>query len=162
MSRAENSDRATLSSEPGEKTEAPGDLTLKAAGALWLRRARLEELEISTLRQYEQHLRLHIEPFLGDHAIAGLRSPVLENFKDRLLQTRSRALSRKVLTSLKGILNEAVRLGYVEQNPASVVRVRKARRGGALQFAAPVTGSKIPSKGELRLLLRTSEEFFPL
>jgi integrase len=127
-----------------------------------MRRARLDELELSTLRQYEQHLRLHIEPLIGDQPLCNLTPPIVENFKDRLLQSRSRVLSRKVLTSLKGILNGAVRLGYAEHNPAGVVQIRNSRRGGLHPFGKPVCQESTPSKLELRTLLQKSEEMFRL
>jgi integrase len=127
-----------------------------------MRRATLEALELSTLRQYEQHLRLHIEPLIGEHPLHRITPPMLEQFKDRLLQTRSRTMSRKVLTSLKGILKEAVRLGYADHNPAAVVQVRNARRAGIPPFGASVLTESIPSKAELKALLSKSQEVFPL
>src|SRR4029078_11530903 len=92
-----------------------------------LKRAKLDELEYSTLRQYEQHFRLHIAPFIGNESLDQITAPRLENFKDRLLQSRSRALSRKVITSVKGIMNEAVRLGLTQHNPAASGRIKNCR-----------------------------------
>lgn len=134
--------------------------TVVEAGDLWLRRAVLDELEESTIRQYEQHLRLHIAPFLGSRALGELTPPVLEDFKDELLRTRSRAMARKVLTSLKGVFGEAVRRGVVAQNPALALRVRTKRRAhGQIGTSAVVP---IPSKADIRELLQKSRSLFPL
>ena len=118
-------------------------------------------MEESTIRQYRQHLRLHIDPFIGNCQLRTLGPPAVELFKDKLLQTRSRAMAKKVMTSLKGLLNEAVRLGYVERNPADSVKLRQSRRRGAV-FCSPLSGDSIPTKAEIRTLLKTSEQMFKL
>jgi len=46
-----------------------------------------------------------------------LSSPAIEAFSDELLK-RARAMARKVLDSLKGILGKAPRRGLVAQNAA--------------------------------------------
>jgi integrase len=140
----------------------PRNSTLSDAAALWLKRAQVDGLEQSTLRQYEQHLRLHIEPLIGGEPLDQITPPKLESFKDRLLQSRSRALSRKVITSVKGILNEAVRLGLTSYNPALAVRVKNAHRRGTVPFSGPASVESMPSKDELRRLIQTSEKMFPL
>ncbi len=70
-------------------------------------------------------------------------------------------MSRKVITSIKGIMNEAVRLGLTQYNPATSVRIKKARRSGDPAFAAPPPLSSIPTKDEIRSLLQASEHMFP-
>src|SRR5262249_25424156 len=82
-------------------------VTLQEAGDLWLTRADREGLEASTIRQYRQHVKHHISPLIGSTKLSRLTTPAVEKFRDDLLKTRSRALTRAVLTSLKGILKEA-------------------------------------------------------
>ena len=41
--------------------------------------------------------------------LSRLTAPVVQEFVDRLLETRSRAMARRVLTSLKGVIGEAQR-----------------------------------------------------
>jgi integrase len=137
-------------------------LTLREAGQLWLRRAERDQLEPSTIRQYCQHLRLHIEPLMGDCLVSTLSPPALESFKDQMLQTRSRMMAKKVLTSLKGVLEEAVRLGYADRNPAAGVRIRHATRGESSDSCTPGSGARVPSKVEIRSLLQHSGQLFPL
>src|SRR6516165_10186682 len=120
-------------------------ITVAEAAALWLERSRLENLERSTLKQYATHVALHIAPSrLGAEKLARLSTPAIEAFRDELLRTGSRAMARKVLTSLKSILAEAQRRGLVAQNAATPVRVDvKKRLEGKL-----VAGRDIPSKAE--------------
>ena len=86
-------------------------ITVREAADLWLQRAQTEALEPSTRKQYTEHVSIHIVPMLGGTKLSRLTRPGIESFRDQLLETRSRALTRKVLTSLKGILNEAQRRG---------------------------------------------------
>ena len=103
--------------------------TLEQAGQLWLQRCRLDRLEAGTLRNYRQHLNLHILPLLGGSTrLAKLTRPAVEIFRDRLVETRSRTLANKVLISLKSLLSDAQRRGLVVQNAATGTRVKTASR----------------------------------
>src|ERR1043165_9082137 len=86
-------------------------ITVLEAGELWHAHCKSEGLEAGTLRQYRPHLRYHIDPFLGPTKLSRLTTPMVEKFRDDLLQSRSRALSRAILTSLKALLKEAKRVG---------------------------------------------------
>ena len=109
-------------------------------------KGRLEDLERSTLRQYGNHVKLHITPLIGNVKLARLSTPAVEGFRDELLKKCSRAMARKVLASLKSILGEAQRRGLVAQNAAQPVRVDvKKREQGKL-----AVGRDIPSKEEDR------------
>jgi integrase len=129
-------------------------ITVAAAGDLWLQRAETEDLEASTVRQYRQHLRLHIVPSIGATKLSRLTKPAVEEFRDKLLEARSRPLARAILTSLKGILKEAQRRGLVGHNAASETEVNISKRGkGKIG---------IPQKDEIRSLLSKSAELFPI
>src|SRR5262249_25678183 len=60
--------------------------------------------ERSTLRQYRQHINLHIVPRIGTVKLGELTQAAIENFRDDLLKNLSRPLARKVFTSFKSIL----------------------------------------------------------
>jgi integrase len=143
-------------SELAAGTHVPesASITVEAAGALWLQRAETEKLEASTIRQYRQHLKHHIIPLVGATKLSKLTKPVVEEFRDRLIATRSRALARAVLTSLKGILKEAHRRGLVGHNAAADTGVGRSRRG--------TTKVEIPSKEDIRALLAKSAELWPI
>src|SRR5262249_51731737 len=113
-----------------------------------------EGLEASTVRQYRQHLKLHIAPLIGAVKLSRLTKPAVEEFRDRLLETRSRPLARAILTSLKGVLKEAQRRGLVGHNAASETKVNASKR----------TKLKIemPAKDEIRSMLVKSAELWPL
>jgi integrase len=127
-------------------------IVLEAAD-LWLQRARTENLEASTIKQYREHIDLHINPLLGTTKLSRLTKPAVENFRDQLLETRSRALTRKILTSLKGILTEAQRLGLINQNVAAGTKVSMPKRHEE--------EVEIPAKEEIRAIVNKAGEFWP-
>ena len=112
----------------GVHTPESSSITVAEAARLWLQRGELERLERSSLRQYRNHVRLHILPLLGAVRLARLSTPTVQLFRDKLLETRSRPLARKVLASLKSILGEALRRGLVAQNAATPVAIATAKR----------------------------------
>jgi integrase len=120
-------------------------ITLDKAAELWIQRAEIEKLEASTIRQYRQHANLHIVPLIGAVKLSRLTKPAVEHFRDELLKTRSRALARAILTSLKGILKEAQRRGLVGQNVAADTQVRTSSRDDE--------EVEIPSREHIRTIL---------
>jgi integrase len=135
--------------QQGTHTPESTSITVAEASVIWLERGELEGLERSTLRQYRIHVDLHILPLLGTVKLARLSTPALEAFRDALLRKGGRAMARKALASLKGILTEAQRRGLIAHNPASPVRVDlKKREAGKLK-----AGRDIPSKEEIQTIL---------
>ena len=133
----------------GIHTPESGSITVAEAAQLWLKRGELERLERSSLRQYRNHVDLHIVPLIGAVKLARLSPPVVQTFRDKLLETRSRVLARKILASLKSIIGEAMRRGLAAQNTAQPVAIdSKKREQGKL-----VVGVDVPSKEEISLLL---------
>jgi integrase len=119
---------AAGASKAGIDMLASGTVTIEQAGKLWLEHCRVEGLEESTLAQYEQHLYLHIIPFLGKKKISELAKQAIEEFRDTLLGSRSRGRTRAVVTSLKAIISEAERRGLAAGNVAAGTKVRSLRR----------------------------------
>ena len=79
--------------------------------------------EPATLRQYRYHLDHYILPALGREKLSKLTKERVKKFRADLLGKISRALARKVLTSLKGLLNEAVDSKKLALNPAAGIKV---------------------------------------
>ena len=130
----------------GVHTPENASITVAEAGKLWIETGELEKLERSTLRQYGNHLKLHINPLIGAVKLARLSTPGIEAFRNELLKRRSRAMARKVLSSMKSILGEAQRRGLIAQNPAQPVKIDlKKRDQGKL-----AVGRDIPSKEEVQ------------
>src|SRR5262249_53688204 len=88
----------------GVHTAPSKSRTVAEAGEAWIKSAEADGLEQSTLRQYRQHLALHIAPRLGREKLAELTPGRIEAFRGDLLAKLSRPLARKVLTSLKSML----------------------------------------------------------
>jgi len=128
---------------------APGESpTVTQAGGGWIQRCEQDKLVFSTLRQYRQHLRQHIEPELGALKLADITTPRVREFLDSMLAKHSRALTRKVLTSLHSIFANAVQLGNAAHNPVQGVKLKKTN-----SEKAEGKKLKMPSKDELRAIL---------
>jgi len=130
-------------------------ITVKEAADLWVAAGRTDGLERTTVRQREQHARLHLVPLIGAVKLTQLTTPRIEAFKDELVETRSRAMARAALTSLKGILGLARRRGSIGHNPAEAITIGKRRHEDEGKFA-------IPSKDVIRDMVMKSAEKFPL
>lgn len=113
----------------GTHTADSRSITLAKAAENWIARGRREGLEESTIDAYDQHVRLHIEPRLGAKKLNQLTKPMIEEFRDWLLDNgRSRDMAKRVLRSLSSIVKEAQRVGYVAQNVAQGVTVKRSGR----------------------------------
>ena len=84
--------------------------TVSEAAANWLARVRANGMngdgpaEATTLRQYRQHIDLHIAPRIGTVKLGDLTALSIATFRDDLLAALSRPLARKVFTSFKSLL----------------------------------------------------------
>jgi integrase len=132
-------------------------VTVADAADLWVISGERDNLEPTTVRQRRQHADLHIKPLIGAIRLARLTAPGVQSFVDKLLETRSRAMARRALTSLKGLLAEAQRRGLIGHNPAAVARVAVRRTESEED-----EGFAIPPKDHLRSMLAKSAEIWPL
>lgn len=133
----------------GVHTADSASITVAEAAERWIDRAKREDLERSTVGQYEQHAKYHINPFLGDVKLSRLTAPMVNDFRNKLLETRSRALARKVLTSLKSLVSEAQKEGRVAQNVARGITVKtNSRHKGKIE-----AGVAFPLKEEARAMI---------
>jgi integrase len=137
----------------GVHTPESTSVTVAEAARLWFKRGELEKLERSTLRQYRNHVGLHILPMIGAVKLARLSTPVVQAFRDELLETRARSLARKILSSLKSIISEAMRRGLVAQNAAAPVTVDVKKR----EQDRLTVGVDVPSKEEVHQLLEHAQ-----
>jgi len=129
-------------------------ITIEQAARLWLERRELRGVERGSLRVYEQHVRLYIVPLIGARRLSQLASPVIEAFCDRLLRQTSKNRAKDVLASLKMILNDMQRRGFVGHNAALPVKIEDNERDDR-----PVeVGIDVPSKEEVRAIVRHATE----
>ncbi len=114
---------------------APNDsITVAEAAENWISRVKAEGRERSTLRQYRQHVDLHIAPRIGRIKLAKLSNAAVAKFRDSLVgngdngdaKSLSRPLARKVLTSLKSLLKDA-KYGHVAAD-VSIARGKRERK----------------------------------
>jgi integrase len=151
----------------GIHTPERSSITVAAAGEMWVEQAVTDGLEASTVRQYSQHLDLHIKPFIGRLKLAELAPASVQSFRNELIREgRSRVMATKIVGSLGSILATAMSAGKVSRN---VVR-EQARQHGARHRRIEKrhdkrleVGVDIPTKDELRALLtRAKDRWRPL
>jgi len=147
-----HADQVGVDVRAGTHTPAARTITVAQAAEDWITTAKLEGREKSTWVQYAQHAK-HINARLGNYKLAKLTTPRLNAFRDDLLASMSRAMARKVLTSLKSLLSDAQRRGNVAQNVALSVKIKVDRRGKRkLQV-----GVDIPTPEEIKAIIGALE-----
>src|SRR5262249_22136904 len=76
--------RASLQVREGTHVADSMSVTVAKAGELWIAGAEAADLEQTTIDQYNQHLKLHIDPFLGHMLLSKLSAPIVRAFEDKL------------------------------------------------------------------------------
>ncbi|TCR04056.1 site-specific integrase [Neorhizobium sp. JUb45] len=132
-------------------------VTVAAAGKLWHAACVGAGLEITTTRQYEQHLRLHINPLIGHLRLNEMTVPKVRQFLDDLQTNgRSPAVQRAVRVSLGALLSDAQERGLVVRNPVKEMGRGKARARSAARHEEPVVvGVDLPFPDEIRMVMPT-------
>ena len=136
--------------------------TLKQAAESWLEVSEANGLERTTLDQYRQHLKYHLEPFIGSSKLSDITPPVVRKLEGDLLKAgRSKAMVRKVLVSLGSILADAQEQGLAARN--AVRELRHNRRRGKERHAEKrekgklKVGVDIPSPDEIKAILANAK-----
>jgi integrase len=120
--------------------------TVKEAAALWIKRCNEKRLEQSTIRAYEEHVELHIVPFIGAKKLAELTVPAVNAFADQLRDAaRSADMIKRVVRSLGAIFMEARRRGLSALAPTDGIELDLPERDDP----RPV----IPTKPELQAII---------
>jgi integrase len=150
----------TMRGEVREGTHVPDRETvpLRQAGEEWLESCRAAGLEPTTIDQYRQHLKLHIEPLLGGIKLSQLSVPGVRAFQDRLRKEgRSDAMIKRVTVSLGSILADAQERGRISRNVVrEMVKGRargKARQSERRQKPRLQVGVGIPTPAEIRAIV---------
>jgi integrase len=143
--------RTTALHEVKQGTHVPESAapTLGTAAEAWIKRGEAEQLERSTIKQRREHVDLHILPLLGRNT--KLSRLQVADFRDELLRTRSRALAKKVMTSLKAILRQAKMVHLAAD-------VDAIETGGRHKKRLEV-GRDIPSPTEVNAMLKASSGY---
>ncbi len=126
----------------------PGSVspTVKEAAALWIKRCNEKKLEQSTICAYEEHVDLHILPFIGAKKLADLTVPAVNAFADQLRDAgRSADMIKRVVRSLGAVFKEARRRGLSALAPTVGLELDLPERDDP----RPV----IPTKAELQAII---------
>jgi integrase len=130
----------------GLHTPAGVSPTVKEAGALWIKRCKEKQLEPATIKGYEEHLNLHMVPFIGTRKLAELTAPALSAFADKLREEgRSAEMVRRAIRSLGSIFREARRRGLSSVDPTIGLDLHLPSR----EDPRPVA----PTKAELQAMI---------
>jgi integrase len=142
----------------GTHTPVSKSITVAQAAEDWIKSIELEGREASTIAQYRQHAR-HINARIGNVKLANLTTPRINAFRDDLMQGMTRAMARKVLSSLKSLLRDAQRRGNVNQNVALGVRRIDADKRGKGRLKV---GVDIPTTEEIKAIIHAADHNKPL
>jgi integrase len=126
----------------------PGSLspTVKQAAALWIKRCHDKALEPMTVKGYEEHVDLHIVPFIGAKKLSELTVPAVNAFADQLRDAgRSAEMIKRVVRSLGAIFKEARRRGLSNVAPTVGLELDLPERDDPR--------SVIPTKPELQAII---------
>lgn len=134
--------------DAGIHTAPSKSIIVMEAAKNWIRGVEPEAREATTLAQYRQHAE-HINSRIGEMKLANL-TPGLNAFRDDLLTTMSRAMARKVMSSLKSLLKDAQRRGHVAQKLALAVKRIDADKRAEDQLKI---GVHIPAPEEIKAIL---------
>lgn len=125
-------------------------VTVKDAADLWVKAAEANDRERGTIEQYKTLRDLHIVPLIGAEKLTKLSQPKVEAFRDTLLETRSKAMTGKIVRALSSILAEGMRRGLVAQNVAAKVKAGRSKRDKPKVV--------IPATDELRAIIEQADE----
>ena len=133
-------------------------VTVREAGEKWIAQAKADELEPSTTDQYQQHLDLHIVPYLGGTRLSQLNTPTVRAFEDRLREEgRSKAMVSKVIRSLSSLMADAQEQGLVAHNAVRDLsrkrRKGKKRQADTRQKGRLEVGVDIPTNAEIKAII---------
>jgi integrase len=133
----------------GVHTPPNNSVTVAEAAESWIKRVEADGRERTTVRQYRQHVDLHIVPRIGRIKLAHLTPAKVESFRDDLLANLSRPMARKVLTSLKALLKTA-KSAHIAVDVSISRNKRNERKLEA--------GREIPTPGEIKRLIEAAKD----
>lgn len=138
----------------GRHTPASRTITVQEAGDLWIKGC--TDLEPSTVEQYEQHLNLHIAPYIGAIKLSALTPETITAWQNRLRnEGRSVSMVGKVRTSLSSLIGAAMTMGKVGHNVIQGMAGRKkSARVEKRHKQKLIVGRDIPRPEEIDALLQ--------
>jgi integrase len=139
----------------GTHVAVSDSITIKEAAVRWIARCEADGLEAASIQNYQEQVRLHILPRLGDNTkLAKLTPPLVEAFRDSLLKGNeqhkalSHAMARKVFTTLKMMLR-ANKHAHI----ADGIRIKASRQ----EQRAIEVGTDFPTPDEVKHMIAKAE-----
>jgi integrase len=132
----------------GLHTAPSKSLTVAEAAEVWVKKVEADDRESTTVRQYRQHVDLHIVPRLGNTKLAQLNVPIVETFRDELLADLSRVTIKRNTRE-----HRKIEVGRDIPTPAEIKRLVQAAAPGrqrALLLVASLCGLRASELRGLR------------
>lgn len=108
---------------------APNKMTVGEWLDIWLREYTLN-IRPATKAAYEQHVRVHLKPFIGKTQLSKLLPHQIQQVYNDLL--RKQELSPKTIKNIHGVLHRALeqakKMGYLKNNPTTGVILPKVEK----------------------------------
>ena len=123
----DHEEKSKVAIRAGTHVSLDSNLTMADVADQWIKRVEANARERATVKQYREHIKLHIVPRIGAVKLAKLSKGHVEAFRDGLIQgdkALSRPMAHKVLRSLKSML-KVVRCSHL----ADDVKVEISKRG---------------------------------
>jgi integrase len=120
----------------GVHVPASKSITVEAAGRNWIDSC--GDLERTTVDGYQQHLNLHINPYLGGIKLSAMSVAIVRDWQDKLrkgvpapgqakTEPRTADMVKRVTTSLGSLIADAVERGHVGTNVVRNLRASRKR-----------------------------------
>ncbi len=154
----------------GVHVPASKSVTVEAAGRGWIDSC--GDLERTTVDGYQQHLNLHIVPYLGGVKLSALTVAIVRDWQDKLrkgvpapgqteAEPRAADMVKRVTTSLGSVIADAVERGHAGTN--AVRNLRASRKRGKERKAERrakgrlKVGVDIPTPNEIDAILAAAK-----
>lgn len=143
-------DNAKSEVRQGRHTHDRDSVTVSIAADLWISAAEAEGLERSTVKRYRELANVHIVPKFGALKLSTLTKTLVQEWRQELLLSKSRAMAGKILQALSAILNNAMGIGAIAQNVAADVKVNKVKRD--IEKVVP------PDRADLKAIIKAATD----
>ena len=95
----------------------------------WLRNY-IGNVKGSTVKSYQDHVRLNIKPYIGETQLSKLSTAMVQSMYNELL--REKGLSPKTIKNVHGVLHraldQAMKMGYIKINPLNAVMLPRIEK----------------------------------
>jgi integrase len=141
----------------GKGTHVPPStsITIAEAAELWLQTCASKDLERATLQGYRSEV-AHLLPLVGHQRLATFTKGAARALEDKLRITNSPVMTRRLLSTLSAIFNDAIEREKVALNPVAGLS-RKRRVSGVKQSSRDKgkleIGVNIPKLEEVKAII---------